>query len=154
MSLSLKLTLAACLAVGAAVAAMPAQAAAKKEAPGCAAVSFRPVPSGMMDGVHDAGLYKSRFAKMELKALVESGEPKDYYLEVNGKRLEPAKDVPKGSEACLKSKHVRVPVLKMEKSCVGSRFRVVVFNPGGDKKTAMLFGLKGDDWNLCSASHI
>ena len=53
--------------------ALPLQAQSAKEPPSCAAIKFRAVPSGMTDGEQDAGLYKSRFGRIELKATVKTG---------------------------------------------------------------------------------
>ena len=74
-------------AVAALALAGPALAAEKKGPPACAKIEFRPVPSGQNDGEVDAGLYKSRFGKLELRATVKGGEPQDYYLVRNGQKL-------------------------------------------------------------------
>ena len=140
-------------------AAQPAGATSKreshgKESPSCAAISFRPLVMGMPDGIHEAGMYKSRFTRMELMAEVEGGTPKTYFLQVDGRKLESALPaIPHEVEGCLKSKHVRLPVVKQSGACTGSRFRAVVFR-GGKQKVAMLFGLQGDEWHLCTASNI
>ena len=67
------------LAVIFAVTASPGWAAAKpaagKPAPSCAALAFRPVPAGTSDGEQTAGMYRSRFAKLELRASVQNGRP-------------------------------------------------------------------------------
>ncbi|MBI1209641.1 MAG: hypothetical protein GC191_20455 [Azospirillum sp.] len=127
-------------------------AAAKKGPPACAAVSFRPVAAGVPDGDQDAGLYKSKYAKIELKALVKSGAPANYYMVINGKppaALSGA--IPKSAEPCLKSKHVAVPVKTIGGSCVGNRFRVVIDKSTG-KSLALLFGLQGNDWYYCNGA--
>ncbi|MEO5373560.1 MAG: hypothetical protein H7840_04705 [Alphaproteobacteria bacterium] len=139
--------------VTAAMAPSPA-AAKEKTPPTCAAISFRPVPPGMSDGTHDAGLYKSRFGKIEIKAEVKNGMAENYFMEINGKRPAPlASGIPKAAEPCLTSKHVRVPVVKQDKSCTGERFRVAIHNDGG-RKLVMLFGLHGREWQLCEASMV
>lgn len=125
-----------------------------KEAPSCAAVSFRPLISGGPDGEQDAGLYKSRFSKIELKALVKSGEPQTYYMVLNGKKAEPlASGAPKSAEACLKSKNINIPIKTQSPNCTGERFRVAIASSAGEKM-AMLFGLKGKEWLFCSASKL
>jgi hypothetical protein len=60
---------------------------AQKTAPACGALRFRPLPSGMSDGEQQAGLYRSRFARLELRAEVKQGEPVDYFVTSGGKRL-------------------------------------------------------------------
>ncbi|HYD32492.1 MAG TPA: hypothetical protein VEB64_16740 [Azospirillaceae bacterium] len=131
-----------------------AQAATKKEPPACAAISFRPLVPGMPDGEQDSGLYKSRFGKIELKAKVEGGEARDYFMTINGQRPEVLKaGIPKSAESCLRSKNVKTPAKASEGACTGNRFRVVI-DRSGAKKVVMLFGLQGDEWRFCQASEV
>src|SRR5260221_13843117 len=58
-----------------------------KAAPACAALVFRPLPSGTSDGDQIAATYKSRFARLELSGTVQNGAPENYYLPTNGKRI-------------------------------------------------------------------
>jgi hypothetical protein len=45
-----------------------------------------------------------------------------------------------------------MPVKAMEGgACLGSRFRVVI-DRAGQQKHAMLFGLVGNEWRLCSVA--
>jgi hypothetical protein len=132
----------------------PAAAEAAKAPPSCAAINFRPVSSGLPDGDHEAGQYKSRYAKIVLMATVKGGDAKDYYLTFNGKRPAPlAGGVPADVTPCLRSKNITVPVKPAGEACNGSRFRVVIDNVG-NQKTAMLFGLNGKEWRLCSAAKV
>lgn len=136
------------------IAAAPAtaQKAQKKEPPSCAAISFRPIPSGMPDGEQDAGLYKSRFARIEIKAQVKNGQPETYYMLLNGKKPTPISGpLPKAVEPCLQAKSVKLPVKAQDGSCTGTRFRVVI-DSSGSQKLAMLFGLHGNEWRYCSAA--
>lgn len=133
------------------VAATPTTAQ-KKEPPSCAAISFRPIPAGMPDGEQDAGLYKSRFARIEIKAQVRNGQPETYYMLLNGKKPAPVSGpLPKSVEPCLQAKHVKLPVKAQEGTCTGTRFRVVI-DSSGSQKLAMLFGLHGNEWRYCSAA--
>src|ERR1700750_1696915 len=66
-----------------------------KAAPACSAISFRPLPPGMPDGEQQAGMYKSRNGRLELRAEVKQGNPSDYYLTSSGqagpsRRIQPA----------------------------------------------------------------
>lgn len=150
LSRYLVVTAVGCLALGGALQPSPAFAQ-KKGPPACAAISFRPISSGLADGEQDAGMYRSRFGKMELKASIQSGEPTNYYLTINGKKLEPMQGgLPKGVEPCLKSKNITLPVKTQEGNCTGQRFRAVI-DSTGKQKLVMLFGLKGEEWLLCSA---
>jgi len=131
-----------------------ADAAEGKQPPACSAISFRPLVGTPPDGEVDTGLYKSRFVKIEIKATVKAGLAETYYMVVNGQRPQPlAGGVPKGTDSCLKSKHVAVPVKTQGANCTGNRFRVVIDREGGGK-VAMLFGLQGNDWLFCSAAKI
>ncbi len=133
------------------IAAAPATAQ-KKDPPACAAISFRPIPAGMPDGEQDAGLYKSRFARIEIKAQVRNGQPETYYMLLNGKKPAPISGpLPKAVEPCLQAKHVKLPVKAQDGNCTGTRFRVVI-DSSGPQKLAMLFGLHGNDWRYCSAA--
>ncbi|KAA0590542.1 hypothetical protein FZ938_00040 [Azospirillum oryzae] len=131
------------------LAAAPAEA---KDPPSCAAISFRALPGGAPDGEQDAGLYKSRFGKIEVKADVKGGQATNYYMVLNGKKVDGPANPPKMSDACLKSKHVKLPFAKQPQgTCTGSRFRVVVDRSSG-KPVAAFFGLQGEDWAYCSAT--
>ncbi|MDR3516402.1 MAG: hypothetical protein P4M00_11330 [Azospirillaceae bacterium] len=143
---------AGCLAAAAlATGTMPAHAA-DKQPPTCAAISFRPLASGMADGDYDAGLYQSRFARITLKGTVKGGTATNYFLTLNGKQPETLKDLPKTASGCLASKHVVLPAKTQPAgACTGDRFRVVIFNTGKEKVTA-LFGLHGAAWDLCTVN--
>lgn len=126
----------------------------RKGPPSCGAINFRPISSGLQDGVQDAGLYRSRFGKVVLRADVSAGQAKTYFVEVNGKRLEPLKGaLPAAVNACLTSKHVKMPPPSAGDTCTGERFRVVLHNTG-KQKYVMLFGLQGETWKVCSASQM
>lgn len=127
----------------------PAEA---KDPPSCAAISFRPLPTGTPDGEQETGLYKSRFGKIEVKADVKGGLATNYYMVLNGKKVDGPATPPKLSDACLTSKHVKLPFAKQAQgACTGSRFRVVV-DRSGAKPVAAFFGLQGEDWAYCSAT--
>lgn len=142
-------------AVVATAAAAPAvaQQSKGKAPPACAAITFRPLNPGMPDGEHMAGMYSSRFGRMELMGTVQAGQPQDYKLLVKGQPLTALSgEVPKSVEPCLKSKNVALPYQKADK-CVGPRFRVVVDN-SGKEKLLMLFTIKDDRWALCQAGRL
>ncbi|ALG72041.1 hypothetical protein VY88_06430 [Azospirillum thiophilum] len=132
--------------------AMLATPALAKDPPSCAAISFRTLPAGGPDGEQDAGLYKSRFGKIEVKADVKGGQATTYYMVLNGRKVDGPASPPKMSNACLKSKHVKLPFARQAAgTCTGSRFRVVVDRSSG-KPVAAFFGLQGEDWAYCSAT--
>ena len=128
--------------------------AQKKEPPACAAISFRTIPPGAPDGEQDAGLYKSRFGKIEVKADVKGGQATNYYMVLNGRKIDGPANPPKVADGCLKAKHVKIPYAKQAAgACTGSRFRVVI-DRSGKQPVAMFFGLQGDDWAYCSATTV
>lgn len=149
------LTVLAFGAPSAALAAGKAAAGKKDGPPPCGAVSFRAVARNLADGDHDAGMYKSRYGRLELKASVAGGLATNYYMVINGKKAEPlASGASKASAACLKSKHVAVPVKTLPAgACTGTRLRVVT-DRSGAKGMALLFALQGNDWHFCQASEL
>ncbi len=124
--------------------------AVDKEPPSCAAVTFRPVPSGLNDGEQDAGLYKSRFGRIEVKAVVKGGEPQEYFVEVNGKRPQAISGaLPKGISACAKAKRLG-PIDKPQAACRGDKLAVLVEH-AGDHRYIVLYAHQGNEWRFCSA---
>ncbi len=140
------------MAVGAllGLTALTANAAAQKGPPACAAISFRPLPSGQSDGEQTAGLYKSRFGKIELHADVKQGEPVDYYVVAEGKRLMAAPaNLPEAAVSCAAAKKLPKPDTGVS-PCTGQRFRLVVAHAGKDR-LGLLYALDGASWRFCSA---
>jgi len=143
---------AALLGVGL-LSATPAAAADKKGPPSCAAIKFRPIASGMQDGEQDAGLYKSRFGKIELRGSVKQGEPQDYYIVSNGQKAGAASTLPKSAETCAHAKKMPAPSAKGGDTCTGQRFNVVI-DRQGQQKVAMLYALDGSQWKFCRANSL
>jgi hypothetical protein len=145
-----KLAFAACAAL-VALLAIPAVAAEKREPPACAAIAFRPVPSGLNDGVQDAGIYKSRFGRIDLKANVKGGAAQSYFVEINGKPLAavPAGNLPKEAENCAKVKRMGAASKPLD-PCSGDRLTVLITHHG-DKRYFLLYGHSGGTWHYCSA---
>jgi hypothetical protein len=129
--------------------ALPLQAQSTKEPPSCAAIKFRPVPSGMTDGEQDAGLYKSRFGRIELKATVKTGEAQDYFLEVDGKQPAAAASPPASLASCAQSKKLPAPAAAAG-PCTGDGFMAVVVHAGKDRLVG-LYGRQGKTWHFCRA---
>jgi hypothetical protein len=134
-------------AVGLAV-GLPAQAA-EKGPPACAKILFRPLPPGQNDGEQEAGIYTSRYSHIEVKGLVKGGEAQDYYLTARNKKLAPVATVPAAAASCAKEKKLPAPV-KAGASCTGQRLAAVIAHSGKDK-VALLYALRGKDWQYCSA---
>jgi len=140
---------AAALMAGAALVAVPAQA---KEPAACQAISFRPIPAGSPDGVQDAGMKPTKSGRIEIKADVQGGAAKNYFMAIKGTKVDGTDKGPKVSDGCLKSKHVALPYKTQPAgACTGERFRVVIETQGG-KKVAQFFGLHGNAWEHCSSA--
>ena len=123
---------------------------AQKAPPACAAITFRPLPSGMTDGEQQAGIYKSRHARLALHAQVKQGEPIDYFVIAGGKRLAagPA-SLPEAATSCAAAKKMPPPGTPAS-SCTGQHFTVVVAH-AGNERLAMLYALDGSTWRFCTA---
>ena len=126
-----------------------AHAAAGKAAPSRAALAFRPVPAGASDGEQSAGMYRSRFARLELRASVKSGAPANYYVMAGGTRLASAQSVPAAVGNCATLKKMPTPQAAAD-SCAGDRFTLVVSH-ADDKRYALLYAATGSSWKFCSA---
>jgi len=130
-------------------AAGSAAAAGKKEPPGCAALTFRPVPPDLSDGEEDAGFYKSRFGRSALKAEVTNGKPRNYFVEIDGSP--PAAltgALPPGSAQCAKAKRLGA-IGKPPTARMGDRFAVLVDHIG-EERYVLLFAHSRGDWRFCS----
>lgn len=145
------LGLAACVAASGSLAAQkPAgKPSTTREAPSCAALAFRPLPSGAVDGEQIAGTYTSRFARLELAGTVQNGAPVNYYLTANGKRISGSAQVPQAAVDCATAKKMPKPG-PAQASCMGERFTAVLAHTG-DKRVALLYALNGGTWKFCDA---
>src|SRR5215471_719730 len=149
----MRTTIAAGIGVALALAGFPAEAATKasgKAAPACSAINFRPLPPGMPDGEQQAGMYKSRYGRLELRAEVKQGNPADYYVTSGGKRVSSTSSLPEAAVTCAAAKKMPKPDTPPSSSCAGQRFRVVVAH-AGDQRVALLYGEDGGNWRFCSA---
>jgi hypothetical protein len=123
---------------------------AQKTAPACGALRFRPLPSGMSDGEQQAGMYRSRFARLELRVEVKQGEPIDYYVTSGGKRLAAAPaSLPDAAASCAVNKKMPAPGAPAS-PCTGQGFTVVIAH-SGDQRLALLYARDGSAWHFCSA---
>lgn len=139
--------------LGLALAAIAAAEAAKgpgRAPPACSAISFHPLAAGMTDGDHEAGMYKSRYGRLELHGEVKQGAAVDYYVAAGGKRVGAASgNLPETAISCATAKKMPKPEAPAS-ACTGQRFRVVVAH-AGDQRLALLYGEDGGSWHFCSA---
>ena len=119
-----------------------------KQPPACAAITFRPVAPGMSDGEQEAGMYKSRFGTIFVKANVKAGQPDNYFVVVNNKKPEPIAAPPASIAECAKAKKLPAPA-KLAGSCAGDGFRVLIDRAGG-KRHLVLDARQGRTWQACS----
>jgi hypothetical protein len=125
-------------------------AAADRQPPGCAALTFRPVPPGLTDGDQDAGLYNSRFGRIALRAEVRNGQPRNYFVEVNGKPpVTLSGTLPDSVALCAKAKRLGA-VGHPPPACLGDRFAVLVDHTG-EERYVLLYAHDRSGWRFCSA---
>jgi hypothetical protein len=124
---------------------------AKKEPPACSALTFRAVATGASDGEQQAGYYRSRFGALALHAEVKQGQPVDYFVLADGKKLSAAPaTLPDWATSCAEKKQLPKPGATAATPCSGQRFRVVLAHAGNDR-LALLYGYDGSAWHFCSA---
>jgi hypothetical protein len=150
----MKRTISACIGLALGMMAVGAFAATKHPAgkgpPACSALTFRAVASGASDGEQQAGFYRSRYGTIALHADVKRGQPVDYFVLANGKRLaEAPPTLPAPAANCAAEKKLPKPTSAGASSCSGQRFRVVLAR-GGDELLALLYGFDGLTWHYCS----
>ena len=136
-----------------ALTALSAPAATKapgKAPPACAAITFRPLPPGMSDGEQEAGMYRSRNGRLELRAEVKQGTPSDYFVTTGGKRIAAApSSLPEAAASCAALKKMPKPEAPAS-SCIGQHFKVVVAH-AGEQRLALLYAQDASAWHFCSA---
>src|ERR1051325_6431311 len=122
--------------------------AGAEAAPACAALVFRPLPAGGTDGEQTAGSYKSRFARLELRATVQNGQANNYYLVASGTRIATSPQIPQAASDCAGIKKMPRPGPAKD-ACTGERFTAVLAH-AGEKRMALLYALNGGSWTFCS----
>ena len=153
----MKATLGAVVGIGFVLASFASLAAPKthpktptvKAAPACAALVFRPLPSGTSDGEQVAGTYRSRFAHLELNGSVQNGTATNYYLSSGGKRISGGAHLPQSAIDCATAKKMPKPG-SSQSSCTGEKFTAILAH-AGDKRIALLYALNGGTWKFCDA---
>jgi hypothetical protein len=124
---------------------------AEKGPPACAALTFRAVPSGAGDGDRQAGFYRSRYGTLALHADVKNGQPADYFVLADGKKLAAAPaTIPDWAANCAEKKQLPKPAATAAAPCTGQRFRVVLAHDAS-QRLALLYGYDGSTWHYCSA---
>ncbi len=124
---------------------------AEKGPPACSALTFRAVASGASDGDQQAGYYRSRYGSLALHAQVKGGQPTDYFVLADGKKLNAAPaSLPDWAGTCAEKKQLPKPSGAGTSPCTGQRFKVVLAHDTKER-LALLYGLDGSTWHFCSA---
>lgn len=130
----------------------PARAAERLSSRVCAAIAFHPLPSGRADGEHEAGYYKSRLGRIDVRAFVRNGAPQYYYVALDGAPLVQVHGpLPPLVVACAKAKRLTAPV-RPDRSCLGDRL-VVLIADADEHHYLLLYARHGRVWRFCSAGH-
>ncbi|HEV8014244.1 MAG TPA: hypothetical protein VGP48_01860 [Stellaceae bacterium] len=124
-------------------------AAPSSTPPNCSAIAFRPMLARTNDGEQDAGLYKSRFGRIEVKASVKEGAPENYFVEINGKPLQSTGELPSAIALCAKAKRLPAPGAP-DPACTGDQLQVLNVH-SGDDRYVLLYAHRGSNWHFCSA---
>jgi hypothetical protein len=134
-----------------AAAAAPAKHAAAKGPPACSMLTFRAVATGAADGDQQAGYYRSRYGTLALHANVKGGQPQDYFVLADGKKLSAAPTpLPSWASECAAAKKMPKPEAAATAPCAGQRFRVVLAHDAATR-LALLYGYDGSAWHFCTA---
>jgi hypothetical protein len=151
----MKRTISACAGLALGMIAAGAFAATKHSAekgpPACGALTFRAVAAGAGDGEQQAGYYRSRYGTLALHAEVKQGQPVDYVVLADGKRLGAAPaTLPDWAANCAVAKKLPKPAAAGAAPCIGQRFKVVLAH-AGNERLGLLYGFDGSTWHYCSA---
>jgi hypothetical protein len=151
----MKRTISVCAGLALGMIALGAVAATRHPAengpPACGALTFRAVASGASDGVQQAGFYRSRYGTLAVHANVKQGQPADYFVLADGKRLAAAPaTLPDWAANCAAHKKLPAPAGAGASPCTGQQFKVALAH-AGNQRVALLYGFDGSAWHFCSA---
>ena len=129
---------------------LTARAAEQLSSRSCAAIAFHPIASGRADGEHEAGYYKSRLGRIEVRASVKNGAAWRYYVSLDGAVLAPVHgQLPPLVAACARAKRLSAP-LQPERGCLGDRL-VVLIADAEKHHYLLLYARHGHAWRFCGA---
>jgi hypothetical protein len=117
--------------------------------PNCSAIAFRPILARTGDGEQDAGLYKSRYGRIEVKATVKDGAAANYFVEINGQPLRSAAELPGSIALCAKAKRLPAPAAP-DAACIGDQLQVLNVH-NNDDRFVLLYVHRAGAWHFCSA---
>jgi hypothetical protein len=125
------------------------RAATSGTPPNCSAIAFRPILARTGDGEQDAGLYKSRYGRVEVKATVKDGTTQNYFVEINGQPLRTAASLPSSIALCAKAKRLPAPGTP-DPACIGDQLQVLNVH-NNDDRYVLLYAHRAGGWHFCSA---
>ena len=129
---------------------LSAGAAERLSSRSCAAIAFHPIGPGRADGEHEAGYYKSRLGRIEVRASVKNGAAWRYYVSLDGAVLAPIRgSLPPIVAACARAKRLSAPV-QPDRSCLGDRL-VVLIADAEEHHYLLLYARHGHAWRFCGA---
>jgi len=129
---------------------LPTGAAERLSSRSCAAIAFHPIAAGTADGEQEAGYYKSRLGRIEVRASVTGGAARRYYVSLDGALLALVRGpLPPLVTACAKAKRLSAP-LEPDRSCLGDRL-VVLIADTDEHHYLLLYARRGRAWHFCSA---
>ncbi|MDE2228954.1 MAG: hypothetical protein KGL11_07940 [Alphaproteobacteria bacterium] len=129
---------------------LSAGAADRLSSRSCAAIAFHPVAPGVANGEQEAGYYKSRLGRIEVRASIKNRVLQRYYVSLDGAVLAPVHGaLPPLVAACAKAKRLAPPI-HPDRSCLGDRLVVMIGDTGGHHYI-LLYARHGRAWHFCSA---
>ncbi len=129
---------------------LPGRAAERLSSRICAAIAFHPIGPGRADGEHEAGYYKSRLGRIEVRASVKNGTAWRYHVSLDGALLAAVRGpLPSIVAACARAKRLSAPV-QPDRSCLGDRL-VVLIADADEHHYLLLYARHGHVWRFCSA---
>ena len=112
--------------------------------------SARWLPAPAMASSRPA-IYRSRYGTLALHADVKQGQPTDYFVLADGKRLAAAPaPCPIGPRIAPSKRNCQSRPPPATSPCTGQRFKVVLAH-AGNQRLALLYGFDGSAWHYCSA---
>lgn len=129
---------------------LPAHAAERLSSRNCAAIAFHSVAPGSGEGEQEAGYYKSRLGRIEVRASVKGGKAWRYYVALDGAVMASVRGaLPPLVAACAKAKRLGPP-LHADSSCAGDRL-VVLIADADKSHYLLLYARRNRTWHFCSA---
>lgn len=127
-----------------------ARAAERLSSRSCAAIAFHPAAPGTTQGEQEAGYYKSRLGRIDVRAVFKNDVPERYYVTLEGSGLVSVHGpLPRLVAACAKAKRLTPPVHPLH-DCLGDRLVVLIAHTDRHHYL-LLYARYGHIWRFCTA---